>query len=97
MQVEKLLPPFADEFTYLFLVGGDHGEVLARNRGEGWEIKTERCSQCARCCIDGGCDYVQENGDGKSMCGHPDTMPFSCIRGGGRTENGCTLKFEKVR
>lgn len=94
MEIEKLLPPFTKEHTCIFIIGQGH-EVLARNMGEGWEIKTERCSQCAKCCFDGGCDYIEEIEPGKYRCAHPDTMPWPCVRGSGEPDY-CKMKFEKV-
>jgi len=65
-------------------------------------VKTSRCSQCGRCCIKIGCEYLEKEPGmnskyrcGKAM-GHGLMRPYNCCVSEPRNIPECTSKYKVV-
>ena len=83
--------------------------VAEKIRGDNWKIKTNKCSQCGKCCmdlrkehpfpvVDGRCIYLTqpEGYGGKYFCGLGLNRPFGCAIST-PTADYCKVKYEYIK
>lgn len=104
MKVEIDLPNWVEKRTIYIFAGI---EVIAKKLHEQpWQIKTERCSYCGKCCMNvpdnwsmgknketGHCAHLIFRAN-QWLCGLKANCPFSCC-----TEDGgddCSIKWEEI-
>ena len=92
MKIELELPEWTDERNIYIMAGIELAAY--KNRGGKWLVKTERCNQCGKCCmnlrlehpfpvIDGRCAHLEKE-PGKApkyRCALGLQRPFGCCVG----------------
>jgi len=71
-----------------------------------WEVKTEHCSQCGKCCeglegkrhpfkvVSGVCEHLRKTATG-GVCDLGSERPFGCSVANTKKIPSCTVKWEK--
>ena len=105
MRIELDLPEWVDTKNIHIFAGIE--EVARKYKDAPWEIKTSRCSQCGRCCMNlpksfpfrlpgGRCRYLEkEVGDNdRYLCGLKGCRPHNCGIAQPIWQPECTVRYE---
>lgn len=94
-----------DEYKDIFVMFGQEQRAFYRHFEKVWHVKTTKCSQCGKCCMNlsapyplkenGDCLFLGDDGPDQHPCTNP-LRPFACIEGD-RVMNRCGKNLCSIR